>query len=74
MLAAMRHGLGRRPGLVSLPRPLLEAALRATGRAEIYQRLAGSLVANPAALMALNWVPTVETREALAMLARDQPP
>jgi nucleoside-diphosphate-sugar epimerase len=74
MLAAMRHGLGRRPGLVSLPRPLLEAALRATGRAEIYQRLAGSLVANPAALMALNWVPPVETREALAMLARDQTP
>ena len=74
MIAAMRRGLGRRPGLVSLPRPLLEAALRATGRAEIYQRLAGSLVADPAALVALNWTPPVETRGGLAMLAREQTP
>ena len=72
MIAAMRRGLGRRPGLIPVPRPLLEAALRATGRAEIYQRLAGSLVADPAALMALNWMPPVETRDALAMLAREQ--
>ena len=72
MIAAIRRGLGRRPGLIPLPRPLLEAALRATGRAEIYQRLAGSLVADPAALMALNWMPPVETRDALAMLAREQ--
>ncbi len=74
MIAAMRHGLGRRPGLIPLPRPLLEIALRATGRAEMYQRLAGSLVADPAALMALNWVPPVKTRHGLARLAREQAP
>jgi nucleoside-diphosphate-sugar epimerase len=74
MITAMRRGLGRRPGLVPLPRPLLEAALRATGRPEIYQRLAGSLVADPAALLALNWVPPVATRDALATLVRDRTP
>ncbi len=72
MIASMRYGLGRRPSLVPLPPALLEAAMRATGRAEMYQRLAGSLVADPAALVALNWVPPVKTRDGLAMLAREQ--
>jgi UDP-glucose 4-epimerase len=71
MIAAMRRGLGRRPGLVRVPLPLLEMALRATGRAEIYQRLAGSLVANPAALMRIGWTPPVATQDGLAALARE---
>ena len=70
MIAAVRRGLGRRPGLIPVPRSLLEAALRLTGREEIYQRLAGSLVADPAALMRLGWQPPVTTRDALALLAR----
>jgi len=70
MIAAMRQGLGRRPGLVAVPKPLVEAALRATGRGEIYQRLAGSLVTDPAALQRLGWTPPVATREGLALLAR----
>jgi UDP-glucose 4-epimerase len=45
-------------------------ALRATGRTEIYQRLAGSLVADPAALLRLGWTPPVTSAEALAALAR----
>jgi UDP-glucose 4-epimerase len=70
MIAAIRQGLGRRPGLIPVPKPLLEAVLRAGGRGEIYQRLAGSLVADPAALLRLNWTPPLETREGLARLAR----
>jgi UDP-glucose 4-epimerase len=70
MIAAMRRGLGRRPGIFSVPPPLIEAALRAMGRTETYQRLAGSLVADPSALMRLNWTPPVATREGLAALAR----
>jgi UDP-glucose 4-epimerase len=69
-LAAMRRGLGRRAGLFPGPSALLEAALRASGRSETYQRLAGSLVADPAALMRLNWLPPVSSRDALAALAR----
>ena len=70
MIAAMRAGLGRRPGLIPLPPSLLEAALRAAGRAEIYERLAGSLVADPSALRRLGWSPTVATPDGLAALAR----
>ncbi len=70
MIAAMRQGLGRRPGLVPVPKPLLSAALRAAGRKEVYERLAGSLEADPAALLRLGWRPPVATREGLARLAR----
>jgi UDP-glucose 4-epimerase len=70
MITAMRRGLGRRPGLLPVPARLLEAALRATGRGESYQRLAGALVANPAALMQLGWRPEVATPDGLAALAR----
>ena len=70
MIAAMRVGLGRRPGLVSVPPAWIEAALRAAGRAEVYERLAGSLVADPSALTQLGWTPPLTTREGLAALAR----
>ena len=70
MIAAVRRGLGRRPGLIPVPQSLLETALRLTGREEIYQRLARSLVADPAALIRLGWQPTVKTRDALAIMAR----
>ncbi len=70
MITAMRRGLGRGPGLIPVPRRLLETALRAAGRSEIYQRLAGSLVADPSALAQLGWRPAVSTAAALAALAR----
>jgi UDP-glucose 4-epimerase len=69
MIAALRGGLGRRPGLIPIPHSVLETALRVTGRSEIYQRLAGSLVADPSALSRLGWSPTVTTPEGLAALA-----
>jgi nucleoside-diphosphate-sugar epimerase len=70
MIAALRGGLGRRPGLIPIPPSLLEAALRLAGRSEVYQRLAGSLVADPSTLSRLGWTPTVTTAEGLAALAR----
>jgi nucleoside-diphosphate-sugar epimerase len=70
MIAAMRRGLGRRPGLLPVPLRLLEAGLRAAGRSEIYDRLAGALVASPAALVQLGWTPPVTTQDGLAALVR----
>ena len=70
MIAAVRRGLGRSPGLIPVPPVLLKTALRATGRTEIYQRLAGSLVADSGALLRLGWKPPVTTPEGLAALAR----
>ena len=72
MIGAIRQGLGRGPGLFPAPRVLMEAACRALGRAEAFERLAGSLVASPSALQALGWVPPVETRAGLAELARSR--
>jgi UDP-glucose 4-epimerase len=73
MFVAMREGLGRRPGLVSVPPSLLEAAFRAAGRLELYERLARPLVASAAALTQLGWVPPVTTPSGLAALMRAQP-
>jgi nucleoside-diphosphate-sugar epimerase len=70
MVAAMRRGLRRRPGLVSLPPLILKTACRLAGREEAYQRLAGSLVADPAALKQLGWTPTITTVDGLAFLMK----
>jgi nucleoside-diphosphate-sugar epimerase len=74
MITAMRRGLGRAPALFSVPQGLMEAACRALGRSEAFERLAGSLVASPSALQALGWVPPAETQAALAALARSSGP
>jgi UDP-glucose 4-epimerase len=69
MIAAMRQALGRRPALFSVPKPLLAAALRARGLQNA-QALFGSLVADPAALLNLNWIPPVATGAGLQALMR----
>jgi len=70
MITILRRALGRSPGLVPVPPRLLELGLRATGREEIYQRLAGSLVADSSALKGLGWTPRVTTAEGLGALVR----
>ena len=72
MITALRRGLGRRPGLLPVPPALIEAILRAAGRTEVYERLAGSLIADPAALMRLGWTPAISTLDGLAALARNE--
>ena len=70
LIAAMRRGLGRRPGLIPVPPSLLAAMLRATGRADAYERLAEPLVADPSALLRLGWTPPVATETGLGQLMR----
>ena len=70
MIAAMRRGMGRRPGLFPLPEIVVQAALRGLGRAEWHQRLAGSLIADASALRKLGWAPRVQTPDGLATLMR----
>jgi nucleoside-diphosphate-sugar epimerase len=69
VVAAMRRGLGRRPGLMPVPATLLAAVLRATGRADAYERLAEPLVGDPSALLRLGWTP-VSTPAGLEQLMR----
>jgi nucleoside-diphosphate-sugar epimerase len=70
MVAALRRGLGRGPGLIPVPSFVLKGAAALAGRGEAYERLAGSLVASPEALRNLGWQPVSSTRDALAALAR----
>jgi nucleoside-diphosphate-sugar epimerase len=68
MIAALRSGLARPPNVFPFPPALLEILFRATGREEIYQRLSGSLIADPAALTSLGWAPPLATPPGLAKL------
>jgi len=70
IVAALRQGLGRRAGLFYVPRPMLEAALRAAGHGGNCEPLFGSLVADPSALSRLDWTPPVATQQGLASLAQ----
>jgi nucleoside-diphosphate-sugar epimerase len=70
MIAAIRRGFGRPPGLLPAPVPLLRLGARLAGRAEAFERLSGSLMASPAALMDLGWRPPVATFAGLEALAR----
>jgi nucleoside-diphosphate-sugar epimerase len=70
MITAMRRGLGRGPGLFRVPVPILEMPLHALGRSEIYERLAGPLVADAAALARLGWTPATTTASGLEQLMR----
>jgi nucleoside-diphosphate-sugar epimerase len=70
MIAAMRRGLKRRPGLIPVPHALLRAALETSGQATNVPFLAGSLVADPAGLMTLGWTPELTTAQGLERLMR----
>lgn len=70
MIAALRAGLGRRPGLVPVPEAALSLACRLTGRGEVFERVAGGLVARGDGLARLGWAPAMTTPDGLARLAR----
>ncbi|MEE7458130.1 NAD-dependent dehydratase [Methylorubrum populi] len=70
MLTALRSGLGRGPGLLPCPTPLIGLACRAAGREAAFERLTGSLVARAEGLEALGWRPAQTSRDGLAVLAR----
>jgi nucleoside-diphosphate-sugar epimerase len=68
MIANMRRGLGRRPNVFNVPPALLHLSLRGASREGVYERLAGALVADPAALMRLGWAPPLTSESGLARL------
>jgi nucleoside-diphosphate-sugar epimerase len=70
IITALRAGEGRRPGLLPVPPSLIALASNGLGRAEEWQRLGGMLVADPAKLISAGWKPALDTRSALAALAR----
>lgn len=71
IVAALRAGEGRGPGLLPVPPALLAVASSVLGRAEEWQRLGGVLVADASKLMNVGWRPSRDTRAGLAELARE---
>jgi nucleoside-diphosphate-sugar epimerase len=57
LVTRYRAGLGRSPGLISVPEKWLELLLKATGQNATWQRLGRPLVASPAKLIAMGWKP-----------------
>jgi UDP-glucose 4-epimerase len=74
IVGALRAGLGRRPGLIPVPAALMAMPLKATGRAHLWERIGGELVADPSALLTAGWRPPVETRSGLAAMVQAASP
>jgi nucleoside-diphosphate-sugar epimerase len=70
IVAALRAGEGRSPGLLPVPAALIAMAAKAMGRDEEWQRVGGSLVVEPSKLLRAGWKPAIDTRTGLAALAR----
>jgi nucleoside-diphosphate-sugar epimerase len=68
MIAALRAGLRRRPGLIPVPQAFMKFALQRAGKSEWIERLFEPQVASSAALRALGWKPRVSTAAGLAGL------
>lgn len=69
IITTMRAEMGRGPGLLPVPEAMLRMGLGLAGKGAMFEKLAGGLVARPAALMQAGWQPEQETLQALADLA-----
>lgn len=69
IIAAIRAGLGRRPGLIPVPTGLLRLAARLVGQQETFDKLSRGFIAPPEGLLKAGWRPPVATLAALARLA-----
>lgn len=68
MLAELRAGMGRDPGLLPVPPAILRRAARLLGKGEAYRKLAGGLVAQPDTLLSSGWQPVLSVKEGLRRL------
>lgn len=68
MIAAMRAGLGRSPGMFKVPEVFLANLAWALGESGRYKKLVSGLIASPAALIEAGWKPPVRSEAALAQL------
>lgn len=74
LVAMLRAAAGRKPWLIPVPPGALGLALGMIGRRDAYQRLAGTLVAEPHKLMAAGWQPVVDTETALTQMVQAASP
>ncbi len=72
IVAAMRLGLGRAPGIFTFPLAPARLALKVAGRGAVWERISGDLVVSTAALEATGWRPVEIGREGLARWLREE--
>ena len=69
IIASIRRGLGRSPGLFNMPPSLIRTALLIAGRETLWSRLSGDLVVNPNKLIRAGWRPAGNTKATLSGMA-----
>jgi UDP-glucose 4-epimerase len=68
-ISLLRDTLGRSPALLAVPPGLLAMVLGLIGQRVNFERLAGTLIAEPTKLMAAGWRPVTETKTALQAMS-----
>jgi UDP-glucose 4-epimerase len=68
IVTVLRAAIACAPRLFAVPQGLFGAALRLIGQGELWHRLGGSLVVDPAKLMAAGWRPAIGTRDGLTAM------
>jgi UDP-glucose 4-epimerase len=71
-ISILRAALGRNPTLLAVPPGLLSMLLGLIGQRTSFERLAGTLIAEPTKLLAAGWRPRAETKAALGEMARQK--
>jgi UDP-glucose 4-epimerase len=71
IIAALRRGLGRRPGMFNLPLAPLRAIAQLASLSAAWDRVASDLIADTSALEATGWRPVETAAEGLARWARE---
>jgi nucleoside-diphosphate-sugar epimerase len=70
IVTALRAGMGKAPGLITVPPALIRLGLTALRRTHNWDQLNGQLVVDPSKLIASGWRPDPDTKAALAATAR----
>jgi nucleoside-diphosphate-sugar epimerase len=70
IVAALRHGIGRKPGLIAVPPALIRLGLTALGRGANWEQINGALVVDTGKLLAAGWRAERDTAGALAEMMR----
>jgi UDP-glucose 4-epimerase len=69
IVKALRAGMGRGPGLISVPPGVIRLGLTMVGRGGQWDQLGGQLMVNPRKLAAAGWRPEADTPTGLAAMA-----
>lgn len=70
MVSALREGLGRKAGLISVPMPILKGLLSPLGKSDMLERLNSPLIVDCVRLRESGFTPNVSSQEGLRKLGQ----